>query len=66
MDLLWHIFWPENFNWLAESDLIEAAVTIALFMSLFFTVGELSQILKRQNKLDDQIKVASGAFSEVL
>ena len=66
MDLLWDTLWPTNFNWLAENDFIEAAVTIALFLSLFFTAGELRQMLKRQNKLDDQIKVASGAFTEVL
>lgn len=66
MDLAWHIFWPTRFNWLAESDPIEAVVTIALFLSLFFTFGELIKMLRRQSRLDDQIKVASGAFTEVL
>jgi hypothetical protein len=31
VDLLWDTFWPTRFNCLAESDLIESAVTIALF-----------------------------------
>jgi DNA-binding CsgD family transcriptional regulator len=29
-------------------------------------VGEISQLLRRQGKLDDHFKVASGAFTEVL
>jgi DNA-binding CsgD family transcriptional regulator len=66
MDVLWHLFWPTSFNWLAESEPIEAVVTVALFLSLFFTVSELMKVLSRQSKLDDQIKVASGAFAEVL
>lgn len=66
MDLFWHIFWPSRFNWLAESEPIEAVVTFALFLSLFFIASELMKMLRRQSKLDDQIKVASGAFTEVL
>ncbi|MGB5871275.1 MAG: helix-turn-helix transcriptional regulator [Albidovulum sp.] len=66
MDLAWGILWPTRYNWLAESDAIETIVTIALFMSLLFTASELRHILRRQTKLDDQIKIASGAFGEVL
>ena len=31
-----------------------------------FTANELRQILSRQTRLESQIKIASGAFSEVL
>lgn len=66
MDTLWDLVWPSSVNLLAESDQIEALVTIALFFGLAFTANELRQILTRQTQLEDQIKVASGAFSEVL
>lgn len=66
MDVAWDLLWPSSFNALADSDIIEALVTIALFFGLAFTGNELRQLLSRQTELEDQIKVASGAFSEVL
>ena len=66
MDITWDLLWPTSFNLLADSDVLEALVTIALFFGLAFTGNELRQILTRQNQLEDQIKVASGAFSEVM
>lgn len=66
LDIAWDIFWPATMNRFAESDLIEGLVTFALFLSLAFTGNELRQILSRHKKLEDQIKVASGAFTEVL
>ncbi len=66
MDIAWDFIWPTSINWLAESDAVEALVTISLVFSLAFTTNELRQILSRQNRLEDQIKIASGAFSEVL
>lgn len=66
MDIAWDILWPSSFNGFAESDVLEALVTIALFFGLVFTANELRQILSRQNQLEDQIKVASGAFNEVM
>lgn len=66
MDITWDLLWPTSFNRLADSDILEALVTIALFFGLAFTGNELRQILTRQNQLEDQIKVASGAFSEVM
>jgi DNA-binding CsgD family transcriptional regulator len=50
----------------ADSDLVEAAVTLALFLGLAFTGSELYQLLRRQSHMSDLLKVASGAFSEVL
>ncbi|MDA4848440.1 helix-turn-helix transcriptional regulator [Hoeflea poritis] len=66
MDIAWDLFWPQSVNQLAESDLVETIVTIALFFSLAFSVNELRQIMKRNDRLEDQIKVASGAFTEVM
>ena len=66
MDMAWDLLWPTSFNRLADSDVLEALVTFALFLGLAFTGNELRQILTRQTQLDDQIKVASGTFSEVM
>ncbi len=66
IDTIWDLFWPTAVNGFADSDLIEGLVTVALVFGLIFTGNELRQILSRQNKLEDQIKVASGAFTEVL
>lgn len=66
MDIAWDLLWPTAINTLAESDVIEALVTIALFFGLAFTGNELRQLLTRQDQLEEQIKVASGAFSEVM
>ncbi|SLN54917.1 Bacterial regulatory proteins, luxR family [Roseovarius albus] len=65
-DTLWDVLWPTSTNRFADSDLIEGLVTIALFFGMIFTGNELRQIQRHQDKLTDQIKVASGAFSEVL
>lgn len=65
-DILWDLFWPNVVNQFADSDLLETAVTFALFLGLAFTGNELRHILTRQDQLEDQIKVASGAFNEVM
>lgn len=66
MDVAWDLLWPTSFNHWAESDVIEAMVTFALVIGLAFTANELRLILARQDHLEDQMKIASGAFSEVL
>jgi len=66
MDIAWDLLWPTSFNRFAESDTLEALVTIALFFGLAFTGNELRHILTRQDQLEEQIKVASGAFNEVM
>ena len=66
MDITWDLLWPTSVNRLADSDVLEALVTIALFFGLAFTGNELRLILTRQDQLEDQIKVASGAFTEVM
>lgn len=66
MDIAWDLLWPTSLNRLADSDVLEALVTIALFFGLAFTGNELRQLLMRHDQLEDQIKVASGAFTEVM
>lgn len=66
MDIAWDLLWPASINRFADSDVLEALVTIALFFGLAFTGNELRRLLARHDQLEDQIKVASGAFTEVM
>ena len=66
MDTAWDLLWPTAINPVADSDALEALVTFALFLCLLFTGSELRTLLNRQDQLEDQIKVASGAFNEVM
>ena len=66
MDTAWDLLWPTAINPVADSDALEALVTVALFLCLLFTGSELRTLLNRQDQLEDQIKVASGAFNEVM
>lgn len=50
----------------ADSDLVEFIVTARLFLGLAFTASELWQIQKRHSQLEDQLQIASGAFSDLL
>lgn len=65
-DIAHDLFWSASAPLFAESDVTEALITAALIFGLIFTGNELRQLLSRQTQLEDQIKVASGAFSEVL
>ncbi|MEM7295174.1 MAG: hypothetical protein AAF330_00875 [Pseudomonadota bacterium] len=65
-DILWDIFWPGQMSPLIDNDTLELLVTFALFLGLGFTSLELRKVLTRQNQLEDQIKIASGAFNEVM
>ncbi len=66
MDVAWDLLWPTSVNRLAESDIIEALVTIAMVFGLIFTGSELRRLMSRHDHLEDQIKVASGAFNDVM
>ncbi|MFL4470326.1 helix-turn-helix transcriptional regulator [Tateyamaria armeniaca] len=65
-DVLIDLFVPNHTSALAESDLVEAIITLALFLGLAFTGSELRQMLRRQDQITDQLKVASGAFADLL
>jgi DNA-binding CsgD family transcriptional regulator len=66
MDITWDLLWPASFNALADSDLVEGIVTFALLFGLVFTGNELRQLQTRHTKLEQQIAVASGAFTDVM
>jgi len=50
----------------ARTDTVEMLVVIALICGLALTARELRQVLGRQKRMAQQLKAASGAFSELL
>lgn len=66
IDIAYDLILPGDMTGLADSDAVEAIVTIALFFGLAFSASELRKLMKRQDQIDDQLKVASGAFAELL
>ncbi len=65
-DIFFDLVLPAQTNTLADSDAIEAIVTIALFFGLAFTGSELRRMMRREDRINDQLKVASGAFADLL
>jgi len=65
-DLTMELFAPNYINILGENDIVETVVTLALILGLAFTASELRALLKRQDQITDQLKVASGAFADLL
>ncbi|WP_085906548.1 helix-turn-helix transcriptional regulator [Kiloniella majae] len=49
-----------------DHDIIELLVVIALSISIAFTVLQIRQMLHRQRRIEEQIKIASGAFITML
>lgn len=56
----------ENLSGFRDTDTFEYAVSVALLLSLVFTALEIRKMLGRQQRIEDQLKVASGAFAELL
>lgn len=50
----------------ARTDTVEMLVVVALICGLALTARELRQVLGRQKRMAQQLKAASGAFSELL
>lgn len=65
-DIFMDLVLPAQPAFLAENDIVEGIVTIALFLGLTFTGSELRQIMRRQSEITDQLMVASGAFADLL
>lgn len=65
-DITMELLAPGFNNTLAENDIVEIVVTLALVLGLAFTASELRALLKRQDQITDQLKVASGAFADLL
>lgn len=65
-DTFFDLVMPTYQSALAESDIVESIVTVALFLGLAFTWSELRKMMRREDRITDQLKVASGAFAELL
>ncbi|GGX53940.1 LuxR family transcriptional regulator [Tateyamaria omphalii] len=65
-DITFDLLLPGLNNPVVESDVIEALVTIALFFGLAFSASELRRMMRREDQITDQLKIASGAFSDLL
>ena len=49
-----------------DDDLVELVVVAGLILGLIYTAGELRVLLQRQERAEAQLKIASGAFFELL
>lgn len=49
-----------------DSDIVEYIVSFALIIGAVLTGFEIKKLLDRQKKMSDQIKIASGAFVELM
>ena len=47
-------------------DILEAMVVVAMALSIVFTITQIRRMLQRQRRMEDQIKIASGAFVAML
>lgn len=56
---------PDYRGW-ADPESFEFLIAIALVASLGFTLMRLRELSKRQKRIADQLKIASGLFSELL
>ena len=65
-DMVYDLVLPGQATVLGDSDVVEGIVTVALFLGLAFTATELRQMLRRQSEMTDQLKIASGAFADLL
>ncbi len=61
-DLFGEVEGPES----GYSDQFEYIIAIVLLISVIVTGLQLGNVLKRQRRLEDQLKIASGAFADLL
>lgn len=50
----------------ADSDFIEILIATALLIGLFVTGSEIRKMLHKQTRIENQLKIASGAFNDML
>lgn len=65
-DVFMDLVLPGQMFVLVENDSIEAVVTVALFLGLIFTGSELYRMAQRADQITDKLKIASGAFADLL
>lgn len=56
----------EHFLGILEHGYLEMVIVVALILSLAFTSLEIRRFLQRQRRIEAQLKIASGAFYELL
>ena len=56
----------EEATGLRDTDTFEYVVAVALLLSLGFTGMEWRRMMRRNRRMQDQLKAASGAFSDLL
>lgn len=66
LDAMMDVLGWEDQGTFVDSDIFEGAIVVALVLGLAFTAQQLHQLLNRQKRMEDQLKAASGAFSELL
>lgn len=65
-DALLDVFGLEQSLGLRDTDTFEYVISAALVLSLVFTGVEIRKVLGRQDRMETQLKAASGAFAELL
>lgn len=56
----------DNENNIAENHYFELIVVISLIFSIVVIATQLQRVLNRNKRIEDQLKIASGAFQELL
>jgi len=65
-DVIVELLGLDNERSLTESDRFEYLIVTALVFSLAFTGRHLHTLMTRQKRMENQLKVAAGAFAELL
>ncbi len=65
-DALGDLIFPEEIRAGINHDILEFMVVLAMALSIAFTITQIRRMLHRQRRMEDQIKIASGAFATML
>ncbi len=65
-DTIADLFGLEWDAYMDSNDFLETMIVIALAAAVCLTAIEIRMVLQRQQRLEEQIRAASGAFSELL
>ena len=65
-DGLWDLFGPTSRNETRYSDRFEYLIAGVLILSVIFTGFQLQTMFNRQQRIENQLMIASGAFAELL
>lgn len=65
-DALADVFRLDQLSLIKDTDSFEYAVVIALIISMTATGLEMRRVMQRNQRVEEQLKAASGAFAELL